>query len=464
MALRDAISNILSPRQPETGFTPLTDAHKARRDLYAAFWRYYRGHHRKALKVRPNTADDNVTLNLSKRIVNKGVQFLFGKSVDFEIDGSDSDERSAEEEYLDKVWGTDEQKHTLLQSIALNGGVTGTPVVRLYEPVPNMADSLPRIVNIDPSLLDVVTNDDDIDDVVSYRLVWRSGEQWKRHRIDLQDNGQWYVTAEITRPGSAQWVTIAEESALWPYEFAPIITAQNLPAPNEFWGMSDLEEADINDAINFTASNIARILKFHAHPKTIGTGFSATELQNTAVDEFWTIAAPDAKVANLEMQSDLASAYNYLAMLKQMYAKVSGVPDLDPAIVNVGALSGFALRILYGDLLETTQTKRNTYGALLSEVNQRVLALANLAEYGSAIVKNVWQDPLPSNDKEQAETLKIDKEMGLSTETYLTRRGYDAEQEMEKRKADQEEQQATLAAAMTNSMRNFDQEGNETRG
>lgn len=460
MALRDVISNILSPRQSETGFAPLTDEHKARRDLYAAFWRYYRGHHRKALKVRPNTADDNVTLNLSKRIVNKGVQFLFGKAVDFEIDGGSETERSAEEQYLDRVWGPDEQKHTLLQSIALNGGVTGTPVVRLYEPVPNMADSLPRIVNMDPSLLDVVTHVDDVSNVVSYRLVWRSGEQWKRHRIDRQENDTWYVTAETTKPGSAQWVTIAEESALWPYPFAPIVTAQNLPAPNEFWGMSDLEEADINDAINFTASNIARILKFHAHPKTIGTGFSADQLQNTSVDEMWAISDPAAKVFNLEMQSDLASAYNYLAMLKQMYAKVSGVPDIDPAIVNVGALSGFALRILYGDLLETTQTKRNTYGALLSEVNQRVLALGNLAEYGSVEIKNVWQDPLPSNDKEQAETLKIDKENGLSTETYLVRRGYDAEQEMEKRKADQAEQQATLAAAMTNAQRSFDQEDN----
>jgi hypothetical protein len=116
--------------------------------------------------------------------------------------------------------------------------------------------------------------------------------------------------------------------------------------------MSDLEEADINDAINFTASNIQRILKFHSHPKTIGTGFSAEQLQNTAVDEMWAIPDPAAKVFNLEMQSDLASAFNYLNLLKGAYAKVTGVPDLDPAVVNVGALSGFALRILYGDLLE----------------------------------------------------------------------------------------------------------------
>lgn len=461
MALRDAISNLLMGKTTYAGFAPLSQAQKDRQALFAAFWAYYRGHHRKPLKVRPGQVDDNVTLNLSKRVVNKGVQFLFGKSVDFEID-TDSEERTAEELYLDEVWGVDERKHTLLQSVALNGAVTGMAVVRLYEPEPGTAGALPRIVNLDPSLLDVVTHDDDIDEVLSYRLTWKSGELWKRHRIDALENGLWYVTAEIAKANSTDWQEVPTESALWPYEFAPIITAQNLPCPNEYWGMSDLEEADINDAINFTASNVQRILKFHSHPKTIGTGFSAEQLQNTAIDEMWAIPDPEAKVFNLEMQSDLASAFNYLNLLKGAYAKVTGVPDLDPAVVNVGALSGFALRILYGDLLEATQTKRNTYGALLGEINKRVLAMAGIAEYGSMVVKNVWQDPLPSNDKEQAETLKIDKEMGLSTATYLTRRGYDAEQEMEQRKADQEEQQARMGTALTDAMRNFDQGGEDT--
>lgn len=435
--LRDMV---MGKQKPDTGFSPLTREQRARQQLFAAYWNYYRGHHRKALKVRDGTVDDNVILNLSKRIVNKGVQFLFGKAVDFEVDGS-VDERTAEEEYLDRVWGTDEEKHTLLQAIALNGAVTGTPVVRLHEPMPGVRDGLPRIVNLDPSLLDVVTHEDDIDDVRSYRLTWKSGDVWKRHRIDLQENGLWLVSEEMAKSGSDQWQLVNETP--WPYEFAPIIMAQNLPVPNDIWGMSDLEEADINDAINFTASNIARILRFHAHPKTIGIGFAANAVQQTAVDEFWTVDNDKAQVFNLEMQSDLASAYNYLNMLKTMYAKVTGVPELDPAVVNVGALSGFALRILYGDLLETTQTKRNTYGALLTEVNARVLALGGVAQYGTMDVRNVWQDPLPNNGLEQAQTLQIDMGFGLSQQTALTRRGYDVEQELQ-RKADENAQRASL--------------------
>lgn len=447
MALRD----MLLGKQRAAGFSPLTQAHRERQALFAAFWNYYRGHHRKPLKVRPGTADDNVVLNLSKRVVNKSVQFLFGKAVDFEIDESDG--RTREEQYLDDAWGTDEKKHTWLQQAGINGAVTGTVVVRLYEPVPGVGVNLPRMVVIDPMLLDVVSADDDVTDIRSYRIVWQAGETWKRHRFDVQDNGEWVISEELHRPNAGGWELTDE--TLWPYTFAPIVTAQNLPAPNEFWGISDLEEADINDAINFTASNIARILKFHAHPKTIGTGFAFNQLQNTAVDEFWTIPNEGAKVFNLEMQSDLASAYNYLRLLRSMYAKVTGVPELDPENVNVGAMSGFALRILYGDLLEATYTKRNTYGMMLSEVNARLLALGGVAEYGSLAVRNIWSDPLPSSGLEQAQRLQIEMGFGLSQETALERAGYDPEQEAERRGAESA-QRATLGEEL---LRQFERGG-----
>lgn len=437
--LRDQLTGKSSTN---TGYSPFTAAHRERRALYDAYWSYYRGKHRRSLRVEPGAPDDNVVLNLSKRIVNKGIQFLFGKAVDFEID-ADNPDRTPEEQYLDLAWGTDAQKHTLLQSLALNGAVCGQAVVRLY--APPLPGDLPRIVNLDPAMLDVVTLDDDVEQVSSYRLIWRSGEVWRRHRIDLQANDTWIVNVEEQRPGRSDWQLTGEE--LWPYPFAPVVTCQNLPLPNVFWGMSDLEDADLNDSINFVASNINRILRFHSHPKTVGTGFNAQMLQNTAVDAFWTVPDPQAKVYNLEMQSDLASAYNYLAMLRTLYAKVTGVPELDPAQVNVGALSGFALRILYGDLLEATQTKRNTYGHLLAEVNARLLALGNVAAYGTLTVNNVWADPLPDSGLEQAQTLEIDRRNGLSQETYLTRRGYDPEIE-EERKAAEQEAQGNVGAAL----------------
>ncbi len=404
------------------GLSPLSPEHRARQKQYKRLWDYYRGRHRKNLEVKHNQADDNVTLNYSRRVVNKGLSFLFGKSVEFQLDAKDG--RNEQEAYLDGCWGTAEQKQRTLIDWGMNGAITGTGYLRLYEALPG---EFPRIAAIDPATMDIITGSDDIDDVRAFIMAWRAGEIWKRHRIDLQANGTWVITEEESQKANV-WRIVNE--TLWPYQGAPVHYAQNLPNPNEVYGISDLEEATINDAINWTASNINRILRFHAHPKTIGTGFDAAKLQNTAVDQFWAISEADAKVYNLEMKSDLASAYSMLQALKETYSKVTGVPDLDPDKVNVGALSGFALRILYGDLLDMTMVKRVTYGAALSDVNATLLEMAG--QTVDTPVNTIWKDPLPESVQESITALAQDRANGLSLETYLERRGYDATREMER--------------------------------
>jgi hypothetical protein len=404
--------------------SPHSKVHRDRAALMGRLWNYYRGRHVKPLKVRPDQADDNVILNYSRRVVDKGLSFLFGPGVAFEMDGTD--ETTPAEEWLAQAWGTPEQKNRTLLDLGLNGGVTGTTFLRIYPA--QKAGDLPRLAVIDPALMDVIYNENDMDDIRAYVMMWRAGDLWRRHYIALQENGQWVISEQDYERN--QWVLKAE--TVWPYTCAPVYMAQNLPHPNEVWGVSDLEEADINDAINWTASNINRILRFHAHPKTIGTGFKPDKLQNTSIDQFWAIDDPNAKVYTLEMHSDLSSAYMMLQALKETYAKVTGVPSLDPDKVNVGALSGFALRILYGDLLEKTNVKRITYGALLSDVNA---ALLEMGGYGAGLRVNcVWSDPLPVSTTEEVQGLTADRQNGLSVETYLERRGYDAEREMQRAK------------------------------
>ena len=433
MAIWDFMS---SQRGMTSGFSPLTDAHRERAQLFGMYWDYYRGKHRRPLKIKDGQANDNVIVNYSRRIVDKSTAFLMGSPPRFEVDG----ENTAADDYLSLVWGTDAQKGMLLQEMSINGGVCGTSFVRLY-PADRPGD-LPRIAVLNPSLIEMVTNPDDIDEVVSYQIIWKSGEAWKRHRIDSQENGTWIITEEIAKQGTV-WTLVQE--TLHPYTWSPVFWCQNRVNPVDVWGISDLEEADINDAINFTASNINRILRYHAHPRTIGTGFTAATLQNTAVDQFWTIPASDSKVQNLEMQSDLASAYNFWSGLREAYSKISGVPDLDPAKVNVGAMSGFALRILYSDLIELTNVKRNTYGEMLAGINAAVLEMAG---FGANVdVRNEWMDPLPVDQAAQVQLLALDRQQGLSLETYLEQREYDVDRELE-RIQDEKASNATLGEAL----------------
>ncbi len=54
------------------------------------------------------------------------------------------------------------------------------------------------------------------------------------------------------------WETVSD--VRWPYAFAPIVDCQNLPAPNEYWGVSDIEDdlIEITDASNFIMSNLVK--------------------------------------------------------------------------------------------------------------------------------------------------------------------------------------------------------------
>jgi len=215
------------------------------------------------------------------------------------------------------------------------------------------------------------------------------------------------------------------------------VDCQNLLNPGSYWGLSDLEDLSEQDAINYVASKIQRILRYHAHPKTIGRGF-APENVRIAEDETMVLPSSESDLFNLEMQSDLSAALTFLNTLITLWMRSERVPNLDPAQVNVGALSGFALKVLYGDLLEKTEVKRATYGDLLIEVNRRLLALAGYGEENYTTLH--WPSPLPEDWNEQKARDEFELANGVaSLETIRARRGLDNEVEKERIAAEQME-------------------------
>jgi hypothetical protein len=412
---------------------PLSKGHKARVTLFGLLWDYYLGQHRENIKRKEGQANDNVTLNWSYKVVNAGVGFLFGKPVTFELD--ESRERSKAELYLDEVWADDPAggfvQSVFLKSLAQNGGVCGTAFVRIYPPV---ASGRPRLVNINPEIVDVITNPDDVTDITAYHLVWpvmrEEKKVWKRHRIERGEAKDfWTITAELYG-SNGEWAADPSTGSggveEWPYDFAPIFHCQNLILANSVWGLSDLKDADLNDAINFVTSNVNRIIRFHAHPRTIGTGFAANQLQTTAVDQFWAIPGENAKVFNLEMGSDLASSRQHKADLEEAFHQVTDIPRLDPSSVNLGALSGFALRILYGPLLTKTADKRGTYGGMLQQINRALLVMRGFP--ADAPTNVVWQDPLPAAGEERARIAQVLIDSGADREQAYKIAGYTADE------------------------------------
>ncbi|MBI4496775.1 MAG: phage portal protein, partial [Chloroflexi bacterium] len=324
-------------------------------------WNAYYGQHPKPLRVKPGQPDDNVIANYARVIVDTGVSFLFGQELRFELDETG---HTPDEEWLARAWQAN-RKMTTLTKLALNGAVTGHAFLKM---VVDPLREFPRLIVLDPSIIFPRWDRNDIERVRSYRIQFNFTDEQDRGRpknfrqLIEEDGPRWRITDQVSEPDSLRWQTVAE--TVWPWPWPPVVDCQNLPAPNSYWGISDLEDdvLGLNKSINFVLSNLSRIIKIHGHPRTWGKGFQADQL-NIAVDETIVFPSPDAELHNLEMLSDLSSSIEFYKRLKEALHEISRTPEVATGKVeDLGALSGVALAILFRPLIEKTNTKRLLYG------------------------------------------------------------------------------------------------------
>lgn len=394
----------------------------ARRKAIDAAWAYYEGNHKRPLKVRTGQPDDNVILNVCRKAIEQAVALLFGEAPQFEIGGQGDD---PEDQALAALW-TANDAPIFLHNLALQGALTGHCFVKL---VPDDAMGV-RFLLLNPRMVTVYWRPDDMDYVTAYSIGYEQGDTARRQ--DLVNLGNSWLVRDLDRERGKNWQVTSE--VVWGFRWAPIVEWQNLPDPEEYYGDPDLVRPELNDALNFLASNTMRILKFHAHPKTIGTGMRSTDLQATDVDGFWSVPNAEAQIKNLEMQSDLGSSLAFLQLLQGWFFSEHRAVDMASFAHDLGNITNFGLRTLYKDALDKLATKRVLYGKGLADISERALALVGWA--ARPVVS--WPDPLPFNDQEEIAGIQTEMALGiLSKETAAGLRGRQWEQEQE-RIADEE--------------------------
>jgi hypothetical protein len=436
-------------------------------------WDAYYGKLPKPLKVKPGDQDDNVRLNYSGLIVDIGVSFLFGQMLDFEVtkpkgagQGEASSEPSPADKWLCDCWDAN-KRMTTLTKLAINGGVCGHTFVKVKQAQAAKGQKFPRLIVLDPATVTALWSPEDFEEVEAYVIQWNAVDpitqkpMVRRQIIEPADAGmRWTITDYVSKGNARSWDFLSE--TLWPYPWSPIFHCQNLPAPNEFYGRADLDDdvVEANTSINFNVSNISRILKIHAHPKTWGNGFEAKTL-DMSVDNLIVLPDPEAKLQNLEMQSDLSSSLEFYTKLKEALHEIAQIPEVATGKMDkIGALSGVALEILFKPIVQKTGKKQLTYGDMLADLNGRLLELGGTPTSGGFTpggkgegqkVSAHWPNVIPVNTKEDAETGTIYDTLGVSRETILTRLGFDAALEQKKRAAqdtDEADQAADAAGKM----------------
>ena len=421
------------------GFLGIDQEQDKRQREYVRLEDYYRGNQRKPLRVKVGQADDNTLVNFCALVVNRGVSFLIGDNLTFDLPGDDT---TTEQEYIDATWHAN-KKEILLYKAALRAGKFGTGYFKIMpDAVEHKGVKYARLISLDPRLMRIICAPDDMDNTTAYDMRWmeerpdvmgRMTEIYVREYTVSQTNGDgdktWIVQSMTSKDG-VKWELVDEVT--WDYDFPPIVDWQNLPREDMRYGDSDLEDIiAIQDAYNEGVSNIRRILRYHAHPKTWARGLGQSSTTSWGADEMVTASGDNAMIANLEMQSDLSSSSAFALSVRQTLFDISRTVDLSSMADKVGALTNFGLRVLYTDMLSKRNTKRAHLGEALVELNRRLLIIANMN--GDEPGEVVWPETMPQNKLELIQAVQAELGAGIvSKQTAAGELGRDWEEENER--------------------------------
>lgn len=391
----------------------MTQAHRKRVAETALFWEYYKGIQRKPLKVKRGQSDYNVIENWSGNIVDTSVDFLFSGGLEFIV----SDDDETKQAYIDSVWDS-LNFGVFTRQLGQSGANGRNAFIRLL--VDDDGNITPKVV--DPDMVSIEVNPANIDEVLSYSILWTDDVKVYRHHIVKVEGGTWEIRQEVYS-GSGSWSAIpGSEPVKWDYPFPDMFHCQNIVLAHSVWGQADLEDLNLQDAINRTKSNTNKIIQYNAAPQGMAKGAFGLDAIDAAPDQFITLP-PDGDLSYLEMSSDLSSSKTFADDTKDAYMSITQTPSFDKEDIN-GAMSGFALTVLMGQAIHKAEGKRATYGGLFEKVNHALLVLGG---FEPVTVNNMWGDMLPENKAEMATMAKTLVDAGLDKLEALVWAGFDLE-------------------------------------
>lgn len=395
-----------------------TDELKGRNVLFSTAWAYYSGKVKQAFNTRAGEPDNNVVINLAKQVVDRTVSFLFPAMPTFEIEPNEPNA----EQRLATLWRRAGGIQALLK-LAKYGALGGTCYARM------IPGEVVRIAALDPGNVITFWQADDIDNVLWHEIYWNVGKRAYRQDVVRTESGWAIYDWERSSEMMTEWTPTA--SAMWPYPTAPIVAWPHQGVPGQFYGANEIGDIKAADQINKVASEISRILRFHAAPRTVGIGFTTDDLVQTRIDGLWTVPAPEAQIFNLEMKGDLGSSMAFLDRLTGNYLQERRTVALAGKVEDFQRVTNLGMRALFIDALAKNEELRRNYETGLAAISAGMMALDGTLVEGEIVPH--WPEPLPVDPLAQVQQLQVERELGIvSQETAARERGRDWQLEQER--------------------------------
>lgn len=425
-----------------------------RRTAYRTALKYYAGNQPDQLEFNEDEPDDNTVINLVKMTADRTVSFLFPAIPDFVTD-EDKVEKNDEEKYILEAIEANGGLN-LLTKIGLRGFLSGHNFVRVKavpEALRGRDDVYESIISLDPLSISVFWKADDVSDVVWYEYRFISGNE-----VYIQDyvnnrNGSWtiytYKTVGETnsifnetptahgqggvvsidlvdfRTSTFTLVMTEEHTSLIP----PIVEFPHLPDPDNYLGLNEVTQNDLQDTINRIASERNRIVRENSDPIDVLIGSDADEIAGDG--GFYSIANAGAKIQRLEMRGDLSGISDTLDRLVETYLSIARVVLLKGDAKDLQRVTNASVRTLFLDSIAKNSVLRQNYGMGLALIAKLVILMAfERGRLGdnpvNRKVSTKFPEPLPRDETEIANVNAVGTSNGwMSNRTAATRMGLD---------------------------------------
>ena len=353
------------------------------------YWNFYEGYHWEDM---PDVDTPEITVNYCRSFVNKFVSFELGEGFTFSVHKDLSETVVTHDgrtlfEYLEDVW-EDNNQYLFATEIGQMKSITGESWIQVryfspeelddpYSKYPNGRLKLllqPTSVvfpEYDPHQKGVLKK---VSVIYQYYDYVKTGILGKTKKTLKTFKQIWTKDECITYEGKKDPVVSPNK-----YKVIPFIQIKNFVVAGRNDGVSDLEDIiPMNVEYNLKKSNVSEILDYHAAPVTIVYGAKIGNLEKGA-NKLWGGLPKDAKVQNLELNSDLGASNAYLTNLKLEMCEIGGIPETClGGSQSISNTSGVALQYMNLPIIERTKVKRQSTEDGLERLNELIILVSLL--------------------------------------------------------------------------------------
>jgi hypothetical protein len=202
-----------------------------------------------------------------------------------------------------------------------------------------------------------------------------------------------------------------------PYGFIPFVIFPNIKQPKKFWGESDIPilmqpQRELNRAL----SQLSRILELSGNPIAVLENIASAEDIKVQPGALWTIPE-DAKAYLLDLLQG-GGVRLHVDYIDLLYRSLHDISELPKAAWG-GAereLSGSAMRIELGSLIQKVVRKRTIRNNVYHQRNDMILKLAERymdENFEGVNHRVVWGQILPQDIDRQAQTEQLLVQAGV---------------------------------------------------